>query len=516
MDEGCEGFGGADLGRLERGFAIAIAIEPDDREPMVLAPGERIRKGRMRVAPPPPRGSRSASRSRASAPSLPGSGSGGWLRALAVAGLAVLCTGGLPGCRGLTIRDRATPRPLDVEPEPLEAREAVERINRNARRVRSLQAEPSIAVKVDGARYRVSGDVRFRRERDFRFVVKDPLGKKRSDIGSNEEGFWFWTRAEGDMPKEAYVCQYDAAGNAPIDPTMRPDWIVEALGLRPFSDSELRGAKVEEGTDPATGAAIWILTLRRVDTKGYAYFKETVIDQSNGMIREHKLLAPNRTPVAVARIDRHQTVSAPGGLSEEGWNEYDGDPDPETAILPDTMHLSWLLQGLEMTVNLGRPKVNQPIDPSAFREPTFPAGYARVDLVERMREMEGGDSEGGSGSSSGSDSGDGGNGGRGSSRLEDRLNIYRTTPPPPSSVRVDGVVNESFLRAKDLDKRADVNFLGAGALDYVEDSNGFLVPRVEATPPSGRDRAGGGVSRASDRGRDLTREVVNAPPRRSP
>ena len=285
-----------------------------------------------------------------------------------------LALSSLSGCVAAMRPDRsAVPNPAlaDLERQRT-VEEAMAQVNQNARRLVSLRARPSIAVQTADQRHRVSGVLSFQKPRDFKLALKSTVSPE-ADIGSNTEGFWFWMRNRGNGPREAYVCDYDATGESPVQATFQPDWIVEALGLRPFERSELANAQIEEGTGSEAGA--WVITQRRVNSLGETTLKRTIIDRSTGLIREHQLMADDgQTLLARAVVQDYQDVPVPATPEQ---------PRPAPIKLPYKFRLDWVPEQLSLEITLNSPEVNQPIPAVVFQVPSF-KGYAKVNLRDAM------------------------------------------------------------------------------------------------------------------------------------
>jgi hypothetical protein len=57
----------------------------------------------------------------------------------------------------------------------------------------------------------LKGKMNFERPKNFHLVLSHMATGKEVDLGSNADGFWFWTK----QSPEFYVCNYDATGNIP-------------------------------------------------------------------------------------------------------------------------------------------------------------------------------------------------------------------------------------------------------------------------------------------------------------
>jgi len=313
--------------------------------------------------------------------------------------LVVLAVVSATGCRAVGTGGGLTPpEPIAARP-PLEAEEIIARINRNARQVQSLKADPSITVIVaNKERHPLNARMAMQRPRNFKLELFAPTitQAEEADIGSNEQGFWFWVKRSKE--KEVYVCNYDDSGSSPLAVAFQPDWIVEALGLREIPPDEAAGYKVSRGSGTYAGSLI--LTQRRESRDGDGYTKMIIVDASTGLIHEHRLYERDqktllaRAVIPQGRYQRVRVSSGTGGESES------------TVVLPSKIQLSWIREQLELVVDLGRPKINPEFSRELFEEPPF-KGYSRVNIAELAGSAHG------------------------------TTTIRETWPPPPSGVRLN-------------------------------------------------------------------------------
>ncbi len=244
--------------------------------------------------------------------------------------------------------------------------------NRNAEAIQSLQASPRIEVTGDGRTGRVSGLMAMERPKNFNLVLKATGAGKIADIGSNDQGFWFWIKDNKD--KAIYVCDHEHVNASPLAITLQPDWILEAMGLREISKREADTISAKPGDKPGT----LLLTQFRKDAKGDTLTKETVVDETTGHIVEHRLWAGAKKEL-LARATVSQYLAKDLKASEEEGST--------TRIeLPERFRLEWLVEKFTLDVTMGGDSVT--INPrfpndrkvALFTEPTI-AGATRLDLA---------------------------------------------------------------------------------------------------------------------------------------
>jgi hypothetical protein len=281
------------------------------------------------------------------------------------------------GCRAGGVGNLARPEPpIAARPTP-SADAIVARINQNARLVKTLKARPSITVILDRReKHPLNGRLAMERPRNFRLELTAPVSQSReADIGSNDDGFWFWVSRSED--KKVYVSTYDESGASPLAAAFQPDWIVEALGLREFPEDEISAMTVTRGTGADAGQLY--LSRRQRTANNQIFTRMLVVEESSGRVREHRLYEGDRkTLVARATIPLGNYEPVP--LSE--GSSTDGATASRTVVLPKRIVLEWMREQLALDVVMKSPQLNGTLAQAVFVEPEFP-GYARIDISKQ-------------------------------------------------------------------------------------------------------------------------------------
>ena len=84
------------------------------------------------------------------------------------------------------------------------------------------------------------------RPRNFKLELISHMGQTKADIGSNDEEFWFWVQNDDD--RSIYWCNYDDLESSALAVTYQPDWIMEALGLKPITPEEAASIRFRKRT----------------------------------------------------------------------------------------------------------------------------------------------------------------------------------------------------------------------------------------------------------------------------
>ena len=287
-----------------------------------------------------------------------------WIIALALAPWAV-------GCRAFNDSSGLKPPPA-LGPRGVDqsvAAEVVGKLNANALKVTSLKAKPEVSLSGKRLGGAVHGLLAVQTPRDFRLQLEAMGGRSVADLGSNRDGFWFWTQDKESM--QYPVGRYDADGNPPpgVPLTYQPDFFAEALGLREIPAAAVARMKVER-IDPTTIKLIQSLK----SPGGESFSKVLIVDEATKQVRERQIRGPDGGLMASAKVTGTQSIRLPA---------VEGEVTSDTATLPRKLTLMMLQGGEKLTllVDLREITLNDTLPEGLFVEPDKRAeGYTRVDL----------------------------------------------------------------------------------------------------------------------------------------
>jgi hypothetical protein len=298
--------------------------------------------------------------------------------------LALIATFGASGCRTAGLAPSARPAPA-VKPEPkvsFHLDEFIDEHNRNAESIESLKAKASITAKMDvpdsstpntGV---VSGRLAILRPKKFKLVLSH-YQSSLADIGSNEDRFWFWLQNENKDNKHVFYCDYAELPTANLAGTYQPDWIVDALGLKPISPDEAATVRVARGPIPETT----MLTFPAAGG-GSSYERVMIVSDRSRRLVEYRVLdRDGKKLIGEATIKKHTDVE----LDSDG----DASARPRTCHVASNIKLEWKNEKLSLDILLKDFEVNVPFSgkvKASFVEPK-PRGYTPLDLAEATRNL---------------------------------------------------------------------------------------------------------------------------------
>ncbi len=226
----------------------------------------------------------------------------------------------------LAVRPDDLPSRVSAADSPI-VTSTVAKINRNADALDGLTSSTTVTVNQSKFGGGVSGQMAMERPRNFSLKLERGFGTPVVDVGSNPQEFWFWTKDAKD--KAIYVGQFDSQGKLPPDILVQPEWIVEAMGMRPIPATELDRIRVERLRDQNQ----IVLTHDRSDGSGNKMIKRTILDAGTNQIRQHLFYLPGETNTPVAIVTPSNYTKRP--ISSENSNE----DSSESVDLPQRIQL---------------------------------------------------------------------------------------------------------------------------------------------------------------------------------
>jgi hypothetical protein len=265
------------------------------------------------------------------------------------------------------------PRPV-VQPGSLDVNAFIAEHNRNAERIQSLEARPSIRVADRRRLIPMDGKMALERPRNFRLELSS-LNNPKADIGSNDDEFWFWV-SNSDDPS-IYWCKYSELKSSALAASYQPDWIIEAMGLKPISPEEKDDIRVQKGPEPGTTALVFPPTRNRKEN----YTRVLIVSNRERRIKQLRLHAAAEPKTLIAQAEPSQYKEYPAKSDTP-------DSTAEMCYLPEKLVLDWKRDQLKLDVTLKEVTLNQ-FDPARrsamFVEPER-EGYQRKNLAEVGRQ----------------------------------------------------------------------------------------------------------------------------------
>ena len=167
------------------------------------------------------------------------------------------------------------------------------------------------------------------RPRSFKLEMFQASEQKRRRHRIERREFWFWFTNKKD--KSVYFCNYDDLSSTSLAVTYQPDWIVEAMGLKPITPEEAAQIKVRPG--PAAGNDRASHS-RRHGTGGQTYSRVMIVSDRTRRVQEFRVKrADGKTVIAQATIKKYRDLP----VGRRAANESQADPGAgEPASCPRT------------------------------------------------------------------------------------------------------------------------------------------------------------------------------------
>lgn len=253
----------------------------------------------------------------------------------------VICA---PGCRQV-VQQYTAPLPRMLPPAPT-LEQIVQTVNANSAGLQSFSA-PRATLSGQGFPT-LRASLAFERPRRFRLRAETALTGPELDLGSNDEGFWFWVRRND--PPAVYFCRHAqfASCNARQLVPLDPQWLVEALGV-----AWLDPALPHQGPYTLPGDRLEIRTI--VETPAGAQTRVTVVHAGGGYVVQQSLYDAQGKLLVSADESQHRR-------------------DPLTnVIMPSVVAIRSVPFQMSMRLDLGLVEINRgSTSPEMWVFPSYP------------------------------------------------------------------------------------------------------------------------------------------------
>ena len=262
------------------------------------------------------------------------------------------CLLGAPGCstmrHWMAFSRRAAPEPCVLAPDAT-ADEIVNTLNDNVTKLYAWRStDVKITARQNGVPIMLSAVMAVESPRKLRLIVRS-IATDEVDLGSNPERFWFWMR-RGE-PHGILTASYDdVADGRPIGPLpFQPDWLIETLGVVPFSAADFQMREV-----PTDQSRRVLFVADQATPQGKRVQRTMLVDACQGVVLEHTLREPSGRLIARAILSNYQ-------------REHSG------VRLPHRVDLHWPDSGVDLTLRMGHIDVNPAeISEQTWSMPSYP------------------------------------------------------------------------------------------------------------------------------------------------
>jgi hypothetical protein len=193
------------------------------------------------------------------------------------------------------------PIPSQIEPPPTdqsgpnneqEVLDLIEDVNTRNKNIQSLECK-NLTIKTTKKGGIVSslwGELYYKKDKLFRMINRSRFSKE-SDIGSNQNQFWFWCHRMD--PPILYYAKHSDLIKVPLRAPLNPIWLMECLNVTEICTKNSKARKHEN---------YWAIYQTRVSNLGTLITKMTLIDPQYPRIIGHYLYGEDNQIIASYEI----------------------------------------------------------------------------------------------------------------------------------------------------------------------------------------------------------------------
>jgi hypothetical protein len=227
---------------------------------------------------------------------------------------------------------------MEVPPVPDPEEEAILRcvtsINLRSPALRSIVYDQFEITTSEKPGIRLRGFLAYEKEQRFRMTIHSILGQE-SDIGSNDEVFWFWSRRM--KPPALYWARHEDVYKTRLRTPFRPDWMMSSLGV----------GVIKVGK-PSKQGRYYKMSEHANGIRGKKIMKITLID-------------PDELRVIGIYLHDYYQLIASTEIKEVYW--IDGFPVPKRIVI------TWHEEDTQVEWRMSPPRINHNIQDTLWNKP---------------------------------------------------------------------------------------------------------------------------------------------------
>lgn len=121
----------------------------------------------------------------------------------------------------------------------------IQSINKRNESINSIiVSEMPIKLKNSGFTFKLTGDLAFEKEKNFRLKITHRLTGKEMDLGSNQNIFWFWSKRID--PPALYFSKHENLSKTNLKSALNPTLMIESLNLNKIKIENINNTKINE------------------------------------------------------------------------------------------------------------------------------------------------------------------------------------------------------------------------------------------------------------------------------
>ena len=252
------------------------------------------------------------------------------------------------------------PQPC-VLPENVSKQELVAHLNHNRQQLRSWRSTDVSIQAVGAGPMRLGASLAVESPRRFRLIAKSLRGVE-ADLGSNQDRFWYWMRADG-TPYIFTAHHRDTdLVQRQLEIPFQPEWLMEALGVVPLQAEDFEIQRHGLGDNRVS------LVSTQSSAEGLSLYREMIVDTCRGWVIEHGLYDADRQPLARAVMSEYAL--------------HDG------ILMPHRVELSFPRNGQSLVLRIGDVELNpQQMESLMWEFPRIP-DHRPLDIGQQIRRMQ--------------------------------------------------------------------------------------------------------------------------------
>jgi len=133
----------------------------------------------------------------------------------------------------------------EISTKNSEITKTIESINKKNESINSIiVADMPIRLRSSGFTFKLTGNLAFQKEKNFRLKITHRLTGKEMDLGSNQNIFWFWSKRID--PPALYFSKHENIHRTNLKSALNPILMIESLNLNKIQIKTINNSKINE------------------------------------------------------------------------------------------------------------------------------------------------------------------------------------------------------------------------------------------------------------------------------
>ena len=215
----------------------------------------------------------------------------------------------------------------------------VAKLNAKNNLINNFKCDLKLTIQKDQINFPVKAELFYEKPKNLRLIVNSFFGKE-SDIGSNDQEFWFWGKRA--KPSKLYFAKYQNLTKVNLKTPLHPVWIMDTISLN--------NIVLDNSLILKYGEYIAVLE-EKISLNGQNVLYIILIDPKKDAIIGHYLYDKDGFLIISSEITEHYFI--------------------DNIAIPKKIETKWYEEKLGLTWEIKNPIINSNLNPNLWHKPNI-------------------------------------------------------------------------------------------------------------------------------------------------